>query len=71
MDVRMQESLKAIFKPGSVAVVGASNNIQSWGFGILNSLIAGRYRQTIYPINPKEKIIQGIPGLSKPQGGTG
>ncbi len=62
MDVQMKQSLDAIFRPGSVAVVGASNNIQSWGFGILNSLIAGRYRQTIYPINPKEKMIQGIPG---------
>ena len=62
MEVPMKESLNAIFKPRSVAVVGASNNIMSWGFGILNSLIAGRYRQTIYPINPKEKIIQGIPG---------
>jgi acyl-CoA synthetase (NDP forming) len=62
MDVQMKQSLDAIFRPGSVAVVGASNNIMSWGFGILNSLIAGRYRQTIYPINPKEKTIQGIPG---------
>ncbi len=63
MDIQMRQSFKAIFKPASVAVVGASNNIQSWGFGILNTLIAGRYRQTIYPINPKEKIIQGIPGF--------
>jgi acyl-CoA synthetase (NDP forming) len=61
MDDGMRRSLTAIFKPDSVAVVGASSNIQSWGFGILNTLIAGRYRQTIYPINPKEKTIQGIP----------
>ncbi len=62
MDVQMKQSLDAIFRPGSVAVVGASNNIQSWGYGMLNSLVAGRFRNTIYPINPKEKIIQGIPG---------
>jgi acyl-CoA synthetase (NDP forming) len=61
MDIQMKQSLDAIFKPRSVAVIGASNNIMSWGFGTLNSLIAGRYRQTIYPINLKEKIIQGLP----------
>jgi acyl-CoA synthetase (NDP forming) len=60
MDVQMKESLQAIFKPGSVAVVGASNNIMSWGFGALNSLFISRYRHTIYPINPNEKTIQGI-----------
>jgi acyl-CoA synthetase (NDP forming) len=62
LDTQLKESLQAIFKPNSVAVVGASNNIMSWGFGTLNSLIVGRYRQTIYPINPKEKIIQGFRG---------
>lgn len=61
MDIPMKQSLDAIFQPGSVAVVGASNNIMSWGFGTLNGLIVGRYRHTIYPINPKEKVIQGIP----------
>ncbi|MEW6187007.1 MAG: CoA-binding protein, partial [Thermodesulfobacteriota bacterium] len=64
MDLQKKISLDAIFKPGSVAVVGASNNIRSWGFGMLNSLLAGRFRGRMYPINPNEKVIQGIPGFS-------
>jgi len=63
MDLQKKQSLDAIFKPRSVAVVGASNNIQSWGFGMLNSLLAGRFRNRMYPINPNEKIIQGLPGF--------
>src|SRR4030042_3552196 len=63
MDLQKKQSLDAIFKPRSVAVVGASNNIQSWGFGMLNSLLAGRFPNRMYPINPNEKIIQGLPGV--------
>jgi acyl-CoA synthetase (NDP forming) len=62
MGIQMKTSLDAIFKPRSIALVGASNNITTWGYGTLNSLLAGRFRHTIYPVNPKEKVIQGIPG---------
>lgn len=61
MDLQMKTSLDAIFKPKSIALVGASNNITTWGFGTLNSMLSGRFRHQIYPVNPKEKVIQGIP----------
>lgn len=60
MDANLKASLDAIFKPKSIALVGASNNMTTWGFGTLSSLLAGRFRHKIYPVNPTEKVIQGI-----------
>jgi len=60
MDVQMKKSLDAIFKPRSVALIGASNNPSTWGHQTLRSIVTARYRHKIYPINPKEKEIQGF-----------
>ncbi len=60
MNVRLKESLQAIFKPQSVAIIGASNNLYRWGYStVFNMLLAG-YRHRLYPINPKETEIQGV-----------
>lgn len=56
----MKEALDAIFYPKSVAIVGASNNRQRWGYGTMLNMIAAGYRNVLYPINPKEKEIQGV-----------
>jgi acetyltransferase len=57
----MRESLEAIFYPRSVAIVGASNNRRRWGYGTVRNMLDAGYRNKLYPINPKEKEIQGIP----------
>ena len=59
MDNPLKTSLDAIFKPKSVAIVGASNNRKKWGFETLQDMIAIGYRHPIYPINPKEEEVQG------------
>lgn len=51
--------LSSIFEPESVAVIGASNNETKWGGRILKNLLSG-FQGKIYPVNPKETIIQGI-----------
>jgi len=51
--------LSSIFEPSSIAVVGASNNETKWGGRILKNILSG-YRGRVYPVNPKESIIQGI-----------
>jgi acetyltransferase len=71
MEARLQEpvelslsrQLDAIFKPESVAVIGASNNRERWGHGTLRSVIKAGFRGKIYPVNPKEKVIQVSPPM--------
>ncbi len=59
--------LSIFFKPKNVAVVGASDKEGKVGYEVIRNLKDG-YPGTIYPINLKEKTIQGIkafPNLSK------
>lgn len=53
-------NLDCLFEPRSVAVIGASNSIMKWGYIILANIITGGYKGRIYPINPREKSIQGL-----------
>ncbi len=53
-------SLKAIFKPQSVAVIGASTAPGKLGHDILANLINGGFAGPIYPINPKAEEILGL-----------
>jgi acetyl coenzyme A synthetase (ADP forming)-like protein len=50
-------SLRWFFKPGSVAVVGASRDPASIGYRILEALVTNRFQGPVYPINPKAKVI--------------
>ncbi|MBW1709043.1 MAG: CoA-binding protein [Deltaproteobacteria bacterium] len=71
MDSRMKESLEAIFKPRSVAIVGASNNPRRWGNETMRNMLTGRYRHKLYPINPSEDEVLGVkcyPSLSNVPG---
>ncbi len=52
--------LSSIFEPKSIAVIGASNNEIKWGGRILKNILAG-YKGQVFPVNPKESTIQGLP----------
>ena len=53
--------LEKIFKPASIAMIGASNVPAKWGSFLLINLMAGGYpRECIYPVNPKEKEIHSL-----------
>lgn len=54
------KNLDYLFNPSSIALIGASNNPFKWGFIILTNILSGGYKGKIYPINPKEKEIQGL-----------
>jgi acetyltransferase len=61
MNQRLQESLKSIFKPQTVAIVGASNNPKRWGYHTLRNMIEAEFHHGLFPVNPNEKEVQGIP----------
>ena len=53
-------NLDKIFKPRSIAVVGASETRGSIGLAIMENLIQGGYEGRVIPVNPKYSKITGI-----------
>ena len=54
------QTLDAIFKPRSVAVVGATEKEGSVGRTILWNLISSQFGGTVFPVNPKRSSVLGI-----------
>jgi len=52
--------LDALFKPRSVAIIGASNNPLSIGHIVIQNLLDHNFQGPIYPINPKSKFIKSF-----------
>jgi len=53
-----------LFRPESIAVIGASNNIMKPGGKIVKNLTEHAFQGEIFVVNPKEDEIQGIPAFS-------
>jgi acetyltransferase len=53
-------SLQPIFFPKTVAVIGATEKIDSVGRTVLWNLISSPFGGTIFPVNPKRENILGI-----------
>lgn len=61
MNHTIREQLNPIFRPKSVAVIGASNNPERWGYGTMDSILNySQFRGEVYPVNPREKTVLGI-----------
>jgi acetyltransferase len=58
--LRGSQSLERLFRPSSLAIIGASNYTQKGGGFLLKGLIANNFRGTIYPVNPRESEILGL-----------
>jgi acetyl coenzyme A synthetase (ADP forming)-like protein len=56
----MSHSLDAIFRPQSVAVIGASRDQTSIGREILNNLFDYEFNGPIYPVNPKAPVVHSL-----------
>ena len=52
--------LDAILRPGSVAVIGASNTPGKYGHEILKNIQDGGFQGAVYPINPKAETILNL-----------
>jgi acyl-CoA synthetase (NDP forming) len=53
-------NLDYVFKPRSVAFVGATEGGAKWGFIIFNNLISGGYEGKLYPVNPGRETVMGM-----------
>ncbi|MEM1683842.1 MAG: acetate--CoA ligase [Ignisphaera sp.] len=56
----MDKSLEYLFKPKSVAIIGASREPGKVGHAILKNIIESGYKGEIYPVNPKADKILGL-----------
>ncbi len=54
------ENLDKVFKPKSIAVIGASDKVGSAGYRIFRNLIGSGYDGIVFPVNPKKESIQGV-----------
>ena len=56
----MEPSLDPLFRPESIAVIGASRSPGTIGYQIVDNLLRHGYRGIIYPVNPKARAIHSI-----------
>jgi len=54
------DNLDKLFKPKSIAVIGASNRIGSAGYRIFRNIIGSGWDGIVYPVNPGKESIQGV-----------
>ena len=64
MSESLVEQLDHIFKPESIAIIGASNTPGKWGHWMISQALRSDYRGRIYPVNPREKEILGVKAYS-------
>jgi acyl-CoA synthetase (NDP forming) len=56
----MPNSLDALFRPGSVAILGASDDPNRISGRPLRYLLEGGFKGEIYPVNPNRETVQGV-----------
>lgn len=52
--------LDKLFKPESIAVLGASKTPGKIGNAVVRNLLDSKYQGSIYPVNPKEEMIEEL-----------
>ncbi len=66
MTVGRSPELEELFRPSSVAVIGASNRPGKVGTSVFRNLIEAGFRGVAYPVNPSWKSVSGVrcyPGI--------
>ena len=58
--VAAANAVRAIVRPSSVAVIGASRNPDSIGGRLLHNLLAPPFAGVVHAVNPKAAVVQGI-----------
>lgn len=53
-------NLDSLFRPASVAVIGASNRPRSVGSMVMHNLLQGGFNGPIMPVNPKYEAVAGV-----------
>jgi acyl-CoA synthetase (NDP forming) len=54
------DAIEKLLNPSSIAIVGASHNVQKHGGRLIENLLKNQYQGEILPVNPKGGQIQGL-----------
>lgn len=54
-------SLRTLFRPASIAVIGASRTPATIGYEIVDNLVSHGYTGAVYPVNPHAVAVHSIP----------
>jgi len=54
------DSLDPVFRPRSVALIGASRQKGSIGWDILDNLLRYEFQGLIFPVNPKAEVVHSL-----------
>ncbi|MHA2225416.1 MAG: acetate--CoA ligase family protein [Candidatus Hodarchaeales archaeon] len=57
--LKNKPSIKYLFEPRSIAVIGASTNPNKIGYKVVDNIVYSKYPGKIYPVNPKGGEILG------------
>ena len=49
-----------LINPGSIVIVGASDDILKPGGKVLKNILDGKFHGNVYAVNPKQNIVQGV-----------
>jgi acetyltransferase len=60
-------NLRHLFRPRSVAVIGASNKPSSIGAILMRNLLGSGFGGPIMPVNPKYEAVAGVIDLTPPE----
>lgn len=58
--MRHRSTLDSLFKPRSIAMIGASASPGKLGHDILSNMVKAGFKGSIYPVNPKAEEILGL-----------
>jgi acetate---CoA ligase (ADP-forming) len=64
MNDRDNSSLDAVFRPRSIAVIGASRTPGTVGYEIIHNLLAEGFSGAVYPVNPHATAVHSIPAYA-------
>ncbi len=59
--LKEKPSIKYLFEPRSVAIIGCSTNPNKIGYKVLDNIVYSKYQGKVYPVNPKGGEILGHP----------
>ena len=59
-----RNSLEPLFRPRSIAVVGASRTPGTVGYEIVHNLLSEGYTGAIYPVNPHARAVHSVPAYA-------
>ncbi len=57
----MPKTLKPLFQPSSIAIIGASRRPGTIGWQIVDNLLSHGYTGPIYPVNPGARAVHSVP----------